>query len=346
MITYFNFKIPITMILPNIKVRFFLLFCLIGIVSAQLSSTFYGKTCPNALSTIKSEVVSAVNNERRMGASLLRLHFHDCFVQASQLSLCPFFHYDLFSLSGCDASVLLDDTSSFKGEKTAGPNAGSIRGFNVIDTIKSKVESLCPGVVSCADILAVAARDSVVALGGPTWTVQLGRRDSTTASLSSANSDLPAPTSSLSALISSFSNKGFSSKELVALSGSHTIGQAQCSSFRTRIYNDTNIDSSFAKSLQGNCPSTGGGSTLAPLDTTSPNTFDNAYFKNLQSKKGLLHSDQELFNGGSTDSQVNSYSSNPASFKTDFANAMIKMGNLSPLTGSSGQIRTNCRKTN
>ncbi|KAH1155439.1 hypothetical protein AAZX31_18G192100 [Glycine max] len=316
------------MILPNIKVRFFLLFCLIGIVSAQLSSTFYGKTCPNALSTIKSEVVSAVNNERRMGASLLRLHFHDCFVQ------------------GCDASVLLDDTSSFKGEKTAGPNAGSIRGFNVIDTIKSKVESLCPGVVSCADILAVAARDSVVALGGPTWTVQLGRRDSTTASLSSANSDLPAPTSSLSALISSFSNKGFSSKELVALSGSHTIGQAQCSSFRTRIYNDTNIDSSFAKSLQGNCPSTGGGSTLAPLDTTSPNTFDNAYFKNLQSKKGLLHSDQELFNGGSTDSQVNSYSSNPASFKTDFANAMIKMGNLSPLTGSSGQIRTNCRKTN
>ena len=56
-------------------------------------------------------------------------------------------------------------------------------------------------------------------LGGTTWTVQLGRRDSTTASLSSANSDLPGPTSSLSALISSFSNKGFSSKELVALSG-------------------------------------------------------------------------------------------------------------------------------
>ena len=99
LVTYFNFKTPITMILPNIKVRFFLLFCLIGIVSAQLSSTFYAKTCPNALSTIKSEVVSAVNNERRMGASLLRLHFHDCFVQASQLSLCPFFYYYLFTLS-------------------------------------------------------------------------------------------------------------------------------------------------------------------------------------------------------------------------------------------------------
>ncbi|RDX62486.1 Cationic peroxidase 1, partial [Mucuna pruriens] len=226
-------------------------------------------------------------------------------------------------------------------EKTAGPNANSLRGFDVIDTIKSKVESLCPGVVSCADIVAVAARDSVVALGGPSWTVQLGRRDSTTASLSSANSDLPAPSSSLSTLISSFSNKGFTTKEMVALSGSHTIGQAQCTSFRARIYNDSNIDSSFATSLKGKCPSTGGDTNLAPLDTTSPTTFDNAYFKNLKSQKGLLHSDQELFNGGSTDSQVTSYSTDPASFRTDFANAMIKMGNLSPLTGSSGQIRTN-----
>ncbi|ESW12129.1 hypothetical protein PHAVU_008G086900 [Phaseolus vulgaris] len=190
------------MTLSNIIVRFFLLFSLIGIVSAQLSSTFYAKTCPNALSTIKSEIVSAVNKEPRMGASLLRLHFHDCFVQ------------------GCDASVLLDDTSSFTGEKSAGPNANSIRGFDVIDTIKSKVESSCPGVVSCADILTVAARDSVVALGGAGWSVPLGRRDSTTASFSSANSDLPGPSSSLSSLISSFSNKGFTAKEMVALSGS------------------------------------------------------------------------------------------------------------------------------
>ena len=57
--------------------------------------------------------------------------------------------------------MLLDDTASFTGEKGAGPNAGSLRGFDVIDNIKTLLELLCPQTVSCADILAVAARDSV-----------------------------------------------------------------------------------------------------------------------------------------------------------------------------------------
>ncbi|KAL6146295.1 hypothetical protein ACLB2K_056978 [Fragaria x ananassa] len=310
----------------NFKAFFSFFLLLVGIASAQLSSTFYSSSCPKALATIKSAVDSAVSSEARMGASLLRLHFHDCF--------------------GCDASVLLDDTANFTGEKTAGPNANSLRGFDVVDTIKSQLESLCPGVFSCSDILAVAARDSVVALGGPSWTVQLGRRDSTTASLSAANTNIPAPTLNLSALLTSFSNKGFNAKELVALSGSHTIGQARCTTFRARLYNEANIDSSFATSLKANCPSSGGDANLSPLDVTTPNKFDNAYFKNLVSQKGLLHSDQQLFSGGSTNAQVNAYVSNPGTFSTDFAKAMVKMGNLSPLTGTNGQIRTDCKKVN
>ncbi|KMT05433.1 hypothetical protein BVRB_7g175600 [Beta vulgaris subsp. vulgaris] len=301
---------------------------LLGTAQAQLSTNYYSKTCPRALFTIKTAVHKAVAAEHRMGASLLRLHFHDCFV------------------NGCDASVLLNDSSTFTGEQTAGGNAGSLRGFTVIDDIKSQVESVCPGVVSCADILAVAARDSVALLGGPTWPVQLGRRDSTTASLSIANSDIPSPTMDLSGLLSSFSNKGLTAKEMVALAGAHTIGQARCVVFRNRVYNESNIDASYVSSVKPNCPNNGGDNNLTPLDSNTPVIFDNGYFKDLVSNKGLMHSDQQLFNGGSTDSQVTSYSKNPTSFHADFAQAMVKMGNLSPLTGTKGQIRTNCWKTN
>ncbi|XP_038989076.1 peroxidase 52-like [Phoenix dactylifera] len=113
-----------------------------------------------------------------MGASILHLFFHDCFV------------------NGCNGSwivtsLLLDDTSSFTGEKTTNPNRNSTRSFDVIDKIKAAMEKACPGLVSCAAILAIAARDSVVLLGGPNCNVKLGRRDTRTASLSGANSLKP-----------------------------------------------------------------------------------------------------------------------------------------------------------
>ncbi|URE47846.1 Peroxidase [Musa troglodytarum] len=273
----------------------------------------------------------------RMGASLLRLFFHDCF--------------------GCDASVLLDDTATFNGEKNAGPNANSLRGFEVIDTIKAEVELQCPGTVSCADILALAARDgvalvSVVAtslyllcsytdnfacLGGPSWRVPLGRRDATTASQSAANSNLPSPASNLSQLIAAFAAKGLNARDMTALSGAHTIGQARCVSFRSHIYNDANVDAGFASQRQRNCPSSGGDNNLAPLDVQTPNTFDNTYFRNLIALR-------ELFNNGTQDALVQQYSTNAGAFAADFAAAMVRMGNISPLTGSSGEIRSDCRR--
>ncbi|KAJ8570919.1 hypothetical protein K7X08_037891 [Anisodus acutangulus] len=295
---------------------------------ADLSDDFYDDVCPEALPTIKRVVEDAVRQERRMGASLLRLHFHDCFV------------------NGCDASILLDQTDTIDSEKTARANNNSARGFEVIDKIKSEVDKICGRpVVSCADILTVAARDSVVALHGPTWEVQLGRRDSTTASRTTANNDIPTPFMDLSALINNFKKQGLDEEDLVALSGGHTLGFAQCSTFRNRIYNDANIDSTFASQRQANCPRSGGDSNLASLDPT-PALFDSKYFSNLVSNKGLLHSDQALFSGGETDDLVKTYSKNLKTFSEDFAESMIKMGNIKPLTGKQGQIRVDCRKVN
>ncbi|XP_028807666.1 peroxidase P7 [Neltuma alba] len=294
--------------------------------NAQLSPNFYARSCPNLQTIVRNTMRQAVAREARLGASILRLFFHDCFV------------------NGCDAGILLDDTGSFTGEKNAGPNQ-SARGYEVIDAIKKNVEAACSGTVSCADILALAAREGVFLLGGPSWAVPLGRRDARTASQSKANSEIPGPSSELSTLISMFAAKGLNAREMTVLSGAHTIGQGQCNFFRNRIYNENNIDPSFAATRRATCPRTGGDTNLAPLDPT-PNRFDNTYFRDLVARRGLFHSDQVLFNGGSQDAQVRAYSANRVLFFRDFASAMIKMSSITPLTGSQGEIRKNCRVVN
>ncbi|XP_072959727.1 peroxidase P7-like [Typha angustifolia] len=290
----------------------------------QLSPNFYSNSCPNLESIVASVMSQIASSDPSMAAAILRLFFHDCFV------------------NGCDASLLLDD-GPVVSEKRAPPNL-SIRGYEVIDIIKLQVEAACRGQVSCADILALAARDSVSLLGGPSWSVPLGRTDSTSASL---NVDLPSPDSNIGDLIRAFADKGLDARDLTALSGAHTIGQATCGIFRNRIYNDANIDPNYAFLRRQTCPMGAGPNfNLAPLDVSSPTRFDNAYYKNLVDRKGLLHSDQELFNNGPTDWLVRLYRSNPVAFANDFANAMVKMGNLSPLTGWSGTRRLFCRSVN
>ncbi|KAJ8650819.1 hypothetical protein MRB53_003842 [Persea americana] len=298
------------------------------VVVEGLSTHYYSSSCPKLLPTVRAVVVAAVKKEARMGASLLRLHFHDCFV------------------NGCDGSILLDDNSTFIGEKKAKPNYHSVRGYEVVDDIKEAVEKVCPGVVSCADILALAARDSTVFLGGKSWKVRLGRRDSTTANKTTAEKVLPSPYSNLCTLIEKFANQGLSMKDLVTLSGSHTIGLASCSTFRGRIYKDTNINSTFAKKLQERCPKVGKNSTLFPMDKGTPKHFDNFYYRNLMNQEGLLHSDQALTDTTYTLSIVKKYVNKPSSFFKNFAKSMVRMGNISPLTGRKGEIRINCRKVN
>ncbi|XP_073053968.1 lignin-forming anionic peroxidase-like [Primulina eburnea] len=308
----------------------FLLVLLSGMsCEAQLSTTFYNKTCPGVLTEIRNAVRRAVSAERRMAASLIRLHFHDCFVQ------------------GCDGSILLDESPTIRSEKTAIPNINSARGYNVIEDAKRALEGKCPSVVSCADILTVAARDASVAVGGPTWEVKLGRKDSTTANRDRANTDLPSPFADANALIAAFAVKGLNTRDMIALSGSHTLGQAQCFLFRSRIYsNGTDIDPGFARTRRNQCPQTGRDATLAPLDLVTPNSFDNNYYKNLVQRKGLLISDQVLFTSASTNSIVTEYSKSPAAFAADFASAMKKMSEIEPLLAPNGIVRKTCGAIN
>jgi len=110
------------------------------------------------------------------------------------------------------------------------------------------------------------------------------------------------------------------------------------------------MDTSLVSQLQNLCPANGDGNKTTALDQNSIDLFDNHYFKNLLNNRGILLSDQELYSSdlanSTTKSIVESYSSDQGLFFENFANSMIKMGSINPLTGSSGQIRSSCRVVN
>ncbi|GAY50003.1 hypothetical protein CUMW_123350 [Citrus unshiu] len=322
----------------RITTIFLFLALMFGASNAQLSSTFYATTCPNVSSIVRGVVEQARNNDARIGARLIRVHFHDCFV------------------NGCDGSLLLDDSApgGIQSEKNGNPNL-STGGYEVVDDIKTALENVCPGVVSCADILAIASQILVSLDGGPTWQVQLGRRDSRTANLA-GTSGIPLGNETLDRISEKFRAVGLDDPtDLVALSGAHTFGRARCVAFRNRLFNfdgagnpDPTIDPTYLQTLRQNCPQGGNGNALVDLDPTTADGFDNNYFTNLQNNRGLLTSDQVLFSttGAKTVAIVNRFANSQTDFFDTFGQAMIKMGNIRPLTGNNGEIRSNCRRIN
>ncbi|KAI3930524.1 hypothetical protein MKX01_036970 [Papaver californicum] len=295
---------------------------------SSLFPEFYENSCPQVDDIVTSVLEQDISREPRTAASLVRLLFHDCFVQ------------------GCDASILLDDSSTIASEKRSNANKNSIRGFEVIDEIKAKLEQACPQTVSCAEIVALAARGSVVLSGGPDWEVPLGRRDSRTAGLSASNNNIPPPNSTLQNLISLFNRQGLGEVDLVALSVTLLGSQ--------RLYNqngnnqpDETLEMNYFYNLKSVCPNSGGDSIIFPLDYSSPTKFDNAYFKLILLGRGLLNSDQVLLTQNTrTMELVESYAEDASLFFDDFARSMVKMGKISPLTGYNGEVRKNCRVIN
>ncbi|KAM3285678.1 peroxidase 64 [Capsicum chacoense] len=305
-----------------------LIFSLIYSHGNALSSNYYEKTCPQVEDIVTQVVTEASKKDQTVPAALLRMHFHDCFIR------------------GCDASVLLNSKKN-TAEKDGPPNV-SLHAFYVIDNAKKVIEALCPGIVSCADILAFAARDSVVISGGPSWDVPKGRKDGRTSEASETR-QLPAPSFNINQLQQSFSQRGLSLEDLVALSGGHTLGFSHCSSFSNRIHNfntthdvDPTLHPSLAATLKGICQLKNRAKNAGTAMDPSSTTFDNTYYKLILQNKGLFSSDQALLSNPKTKSLVSDFASSKEAFFKAFANSMIKMSSIN----GGQEVRKDCRVVN
>ncbi|GMY22070.1 peroxidase 5-like [Fagus crenata] len=258
---------------------------------------------------------------------------------------------------GCDASILLDSTPGKPTEKENIANNPSLRGYEVIDEAKAELEAQCPQTVSCADIIAFAARDSAYKVGGINYKVESGRHDGRVSLIDEPTQNLPPPIFDAKQLEDNFARKGLSLDEMVTLSRAHSIGVSHCSSFSTRLYTfnathsqDPSMDPSFAKELKAKCPplpSSGNGpNPTMPFDVLTQDKLDNKYYKDLNNHHGLLNSDQTLLSSNATAGIVRNNARNDAAWANKFAAAMVKMGSIDVLTGEQGEVRKNCRVVN
>ncbi|CAL5431619.1 unnamed protein product [Camellia sinensis] len=317
------------------KISFVVLCLLVPIVTAQLRVGFYSSTCPHAEQIVRQTVQKRFRTDRSITPALLRMHFHDCFVK------------------GCDASILIDSTQTTQSEKDAFPNQ-SVRGFDLIDEAKSNLEAACPRIVSCADIITLATRDSVALAGGPNYEVPTGRRDGLVSDPNLVN--LPGPSLSVSQALQFFTAKKLNLHDMVTLLGAHTVGVAHCGFFQDRLSNfqgsgkpDPTMDPTLVSKLLKLCGTQSRPLSQDPtafLDQNTSFVFDNEYYHQIKLKRGVMQIDQELALDKASAPIVSGFASNGNGFQQGFAKAIVKMGGIQVLVEHAGEIRKNCRVFN
>ncbi|GMJ15861.1 ascorbate peroxidase 6 [Hibiscus trionum] len=221
---------------------------------------------------IKEELSKVLTKGKAAG--VLRLVFHD----AGTFEMNE-------SLGGMNGSIVY--------ELERPENAGLKKSVKVLEKAKQEIDAICP--VSWADMIAVGGAEAVSVCGGPKIPVTLGRLDS---GEPDPEGKLPQETLDAAGLKQCFQRKGFSTQELVALSGAHTIGGK------------------------------GFGSPVA---------FDNSYFKILlekpwNSSAGMstmigLPSDHAIVEDDECLRWVTKYAGDQNMFFEDFKNAYVKLVN-------------------
>lgn len=183
--------------------------------------------------------------------------------------------------------------------------------------------------------------------------MELGRRDGLISQASRVAGNLPEPTFNLDQLTSNFAKNNLTQLDMIALSGAHTLGFSHCNRFANRLYSfsssspvDPSLDPTYAQQLMAACPKNVDPTIAIDMDPVTPRTFDNQYYQNLVSGKGLFTSDEILFTDSASRTTVVDFANNPGDFNGAFVNAMIKLGRVGVKTGNQGEIRTDCSAFN
>ncbi|CAM8989212.1 unnamed protein product [Rhodiola kirilowii] len=298
----------------------------------ELQFNYYAKSCPNAEDIIRKEVVKLYNEHGNTAVSWVRNLFHDCVVKS------------------CDASLLLESFDGVQSEQESDRSFG-MRNFKYVHTIKAAIERACPSTVSCADIVALSARDGIVMLGGPRAEMKTGRQDTKVSHLNEVDELVPNHNDSSSSVISRFQSIGLDTEEIVALLGAHSVGRVHCKNLVQRLYPtvDPTLDPDYANYLKGRCPTPNpdpNAVLYSRNDRETPMIIDNYYYKNLLKNKGLLVVDQQLASDPRTSPYVQKFAGDNGYFHDQFAKAVVKLSENSPLNGDQGEIRKDCRFVN
>uniref|UniRef100_A0A803P902 peroxidase n=1 Tax=Cannabis sativa TaxID=3483 RepID=A0A803P902_CANSA len=137
-----------------ILIVLFIISSFVIVESTELSLAYYRKTCPEFEKIIHDNIESKQLLHPLNAPATLRLFFHDCMVE------------------GCDASILISPNQAKDTERDADINHSLVSdAFDVVASAKTTLEKSCPGIVSCADILAQTTRDLVTMVGGPFYKI-------------------------------------------------------------------------------------------------------------------------------------------------------------------------------
>ncbi|MQL82593.1 hypothetical protein Taro_015072 [Colocasia esculenta] len=300
--------------------------------NAQLSLNYYTNSCSRAEEIIKEQVKQLYEKHGNTAVSWVRNLFHDCMVES------------------CDASLLLETGNGTVSEKSSKRSFG-MRNFKYVTTIKDALERACPSTVSCADIVALSAREGVMMLGGPYIPMKTGRKDSKASYLSAVEASIPNHDADLSTVLSRFQSIGVDPEGTVALLGAHSVGRVHCINLVHRLYPtvDPTLDPDYAVYLKMRCPTPYPDPTAVAYgrnDRDTPMTIDNVYYKHLLQHKGLLLVDQQLVSHPSTAPFVQKMAADNSYFYQQFARALLLMSEYNPLTSERGEIRRDCRYAN